>query len=248
MKIKYIYCLTFLFTYCVFSQTQSGDITYSVHKTESIEEKKLFKEYKDVKKKIDNQLLDLSFKLKFNTIKSEFGVVKSLFRADNEFINEMALLTCRGNIVYITDSKKNTIIEQTPFFGKTYLIKSTFKDYNWILTNESKKIGDYICYKAIYKKDVSGPISKNETRKKINVMAWYCPELSFPFGPFESSGLPGLVLEYSISGLVFTADKIKLSKKGVSIELPKDTDGIEISKSEFEELGKKAFKALKTDN
>ena len=34
------------------------------------------------------------------------------------------------------------------FFGKEFLIKDTLTNYKWVMTSESKKIGDYTCYKA----------------------------------------------------------------------------------------------------
>ncbi len=246
MRVQFIYCFIFLLTSSVLSQPRSGEVVYNLHKTESFEQNELLKDYKKVTKKIDIILSDLSFKLKFNLTKSEFGIVKSLFRDIDEFHTKMAIITCRGNVNYFTDSKKQKIIELKPLFNKTYLIESTFKDYSWILTKESKKIGNYICYKARAQKEISGPGSVQKIKKNLSIIVWYCPELSFPYGPFESSGLPGLVLEYNIGSLVFIANSIKLSEKNISIELPKDGDGIKISKKEFDQIGKEAYENSKS--
>ncbi len=57
------------------------------------------------------------------------------------------------------------------------------KRMNWIISNEKKKIGNYIVQKAVT--DYSG-------RKWT---AWFCPDIPLPYGPYFFSNLPGLILE-----------------------------------------------------
>ena len=44
--------------------------------------------------------------------------------------------------------KSNTQIQQQEFYGKKFLVKDNLQDIQWTLLNESKKIGNYTCYKA----------------------------------------------------------------------------------------------------
>ena len=77
---------------------------------------------------------------------------------------------------------------------------------------------------------------------KFDLTAWYAPELSFTFGPHESSGLPGLVLEYSNGKLVFGAKHIELSDNEITIDKP--SNGKLVSQEEFNQIGKKAVEAI----
>lgn len=59
----------------------------------------------------------------------------------------------------------------------------------WALSNETKKIGKYNCFRA----------TKNS--KGTNYIAWYTTEIPFPYGPIAINGLKGIILE------LYTEDK-----------------------------------------
>lgn len=61
------------------------------------------------------------------------------------------------------------------------------------ITQESKKIGDFICYKAITK------------NKRV---VWFTPEIPLQFGPKQYRGLPGLILEVEIGKVSIVAVEI----------------------------------------
>ena len=77
------------------------------------------------------------------------------------------------------------------------------------MTGESKKIGKYTCYKATYEKEVEEATfsfgnfnqaqntPKKKKMKKVNVVAWFTPEIPIATGPSRYGGLPGLILEVS---------------------------------------------------
>ncbi len=54
---------------------------------------------------------------------------------------------------------------------------------NWKLINETKVINTINCKKA------------EVTFKGRNWIAWYAPEIPFPYGPMKFSGLPGLIIK-----------------------------------------------------
>lgn len=54
---------------------------------------------------------------------------------------------------------------------------------NWILKDESKLIENFLCKKA------------ELHYKGREWIAWYCPEIPLPYGPYKFSGLPGLIVQ-----------------------------------------------------
>lgn len=106
---------------------------------------------------------------------------------------------------------------------------------NWELQNETKKIQDFICYKAI------GVYSYQSNGKELtkNIIAWYAPELSSSFGPNGFGGLPGLILELhmDVNNLVFGAEKITFDNSQKDFSFP--TEGKAITKAEFDEITSK---------
>ena len=91
--------------------------------------------------------------------------------------------------------------------------------YEWKLVNETKKIDNYTCYKAIYN-------DKFLTRKgeEVNrlITAWYTPEISINYGPNGYIGLPGLILELEYDKIKLAAKEIKIFKENLKIDLPRN--------------------------
>ncbi|MDF0715704.1 GLPGLI family protein [Muricauda sp. 334s03] len=50
---------------------------------------------------------------------------------------------------YYKDIQEQTYTNEVETFGKKFLIKDSLRQLNWELTSETKKIGNYTCYKAI---------------------------------------------------------------------------------------------------
>ena len=67
--------------------------------------------------------------------------------------------------------------------GTFHYCKEKRKQIDWKLTNESKKIGIFKCFKAI------------GTFRGRDYTAWYTNEIPLPYGPWKLQGLPGLILE-----------------------------------------------------
>ncbi|PQJ81046.1 GLPGLI family protein [Polaribacter porphyrae] len=80
-----------------------------------------------------------------------------------------------GGIKY-KNTKDRVALESKEFFGKNFLISDSMEQPKWELSTESKKIGNYTCYKATMMKDVD-PLDwtnmrrrgrKNNTKKDEN--------------------------------------------------------------------------------
>ncbi|HEY4194423.1 MAG TPA: GLPGLI family protein [Mucilaginibacter sp.] len=64
-----------------------------------------------------------------------------------------------------------------------YIMKDDWPQIDWKITDETKKISQLTCQKAI-----------GTWRGRI-YEAWFCPDLPFHAGPWKLNGLPGLIIE-----------------------------------------------------
>lgn len=71
----------------------------------------------------------------------------------------------------------------TNYSGKEIFFRDSLFPMSWNLEDEKKKIDSLECYKA------------NTWFKGRKYIAWYCPQIPMPDGPWKLGGLPGLILE-----------------------------------------------------
>jgi len=178
--------------------------------------------------------------LKFNHYFSEFSLMESI--EDEETKTAIAWSDCRKKIYndlnanksyYNCDANKMGITKKNEFLVYTNL------GSNWIESTERKKIDGYDCYKAT--KTIEYSNSKGIQKKEI--IAWYCPEMPYSFGPNGYCGLPGLILELTDKNITFIAKKVLFVEKNFDILIP--TEGILISKEEYEIIIKHRFEEFK---
>jgi GLPGLI family protein len=115
---------------------------------------------------------------------------------------------------------------------KKFIVKDSLP--KWKLHNETKTIGNYICYKATTSRRI---VNTKGTFYK-DVEAWYTPELTVPFGPKGYGGLPGLIIELTEDKITYYATKIDLTYKIKKINKP--IKGRIISNKELLEIGEQA--------
>ena len=121
---------------------------------------------------------------------------------------------------YLNHNKKDYFY-QTSTFGEDMLVE--MKPKEWKITQETKTIGGYVCYKAI---DIAS------TSKKQKPIAWFTPQIPINAGPGKNFGLPGLILRFEEYRRSFTAIKIELNPKE-KIKIKKPTKGKKMSHEEF---------------
>jgi GLPGLI family protein len=69
----------------------------------------------------------------------------------------------------------------------------TLQKIDWLLVNESKKIGEYECFKA------------KCNYKGRSYTAWYTLEIPVSYGPWKLNGLPGLILmAFEDNGMMYS--------------------------------------------
>lgn len=125
------------------------------------------------------------------------------------------------------DFKNNTMLDQSDFMGKVFLISEEVESSPWKITKETKEIAGYSCQQAIM---------INETEKDT-VIAWFSKQIPVPAGPMFYGQLPGMILGLSQQGgqLEITATTIELKEMDAKqFEMP--TKGKKISRKQYDEM------------
>lgn len=186
--MRYIYLFFFICTVNVFSQIKNGVITYGVVKSET-------------EKFSDNEFL--------NKVERELKQIESLFTATLFFDKEQAYFSLNDIVLpedkdvglyaglldmqfKVYENRGNKIFRR--FVNNTRIgevVKTDTLQYNWVITNETKDISGYKCYKATtLRYSDSGVMDE-----KYAISAWFTPKIPVPYGPNGYGKLPGLILE-----------------------------------------------------
>lgn len=174
---------------------------------------------------------------------------------------------------YYKNIKQGEYYDQREFYGKNFLIKDSLPTYDWVLVNETKKIGNYTCFKATTIKKVSElmdwramrrkarqqrqqrergsgdqrsidtALEESEAPKEIKITAWYTPEIPVNQGPGAYWGLPGLILEIQEGKTTLLCNKIVLNAKEKEV-IKSPTKGKEVSQAEFDQITKKKVEEM----
>lgn len=214
--------LLLLITTFISNNFNSGEVTYKIILPEpkEIDESKYPKDIVDQVKKINEERKKFEFILTFNESKSKYKKKESLNQNETKEY-KIALYTFGSEEVYYNSLEK--------IFIKKTISSELIKSNNtgvWKTHSESKKIQSFLVYKATKEIKYS---SKGKEKKKT-IIAWYCPEIPFNFGPLDNAGLPGLILEINDGEISYVANKIKLNKTKTNIVIPK---GKTISEEEY---------------
>jgi len=208
-------------------------------KTIEINYVKAYKNFKDFSNSPPSILRNIEYKLVFNNNEARFEYIPNMSN-DGDDENIRFIGRGGGSGINYKNLKSKEKIHQTEIGGKTYIITNDYDKYDWKLLKDTKKIIGYDCYKAI------GIFKEySEIRKKdiiIEVSVWYAPSLAIPFGPAGYDGLPGIVLESSMSSFYLIATDIKFHDNPLKIKKPQD--GIMVTNEEFNRILNKIFLSL----
>ena len=197
---------------------------------------------KQVAARLKNRL-EKTYFLTFNNLESIF--------LEEEKIDALAGATdswggyfSRGD--HYKNIKETKIVQSQEFYGKRFLVKDELYRIDWSMGTETKKIGQYTCYKAkafvpaeelswydFSWSDLRPSTAKDAGEEKLTVVeAWYTPQIPVNQGPAEYWGLPGLILEVSANNTTLLCTEIVISKENeVPIEAPEK--GKEITKKDY---------------
>ena len=157
--------------------------------------------------------------------------------------------------------KEKTYTVDKEMMGKAFLIQDSLAIIDWKMTGETKKIGNYTCYKAtavqavsqsdfrnFRRKNQDEDKSKNEDKdkstnfmdqvempKEITITAWYTPDIPINQGPETFWGLPGLILEVNNGKTIILCSKVVLNNKEKK-EIKAPVNGKVVTQKEYDDI------------
>lgn len=186
---------------------------------------------KQIFKKMFNAANTAQISLSFDKNLSECKSIKSLNvgAIDNKLLEGSLFILLGLHKVFYFNNKSKIIYYERGRGDVVHLVKSQAEILKWKVGKEQKKVGTHIYRKA------TAYINNDE---EIGIVtAWFCPDISVPFGPSVFFGLPGLITEVYVEGdykYSFILNKLK-KKKNLSIEVPLDEYKV-LSKTDSDKL------------
>jgi GLPGLI family protein len=139
------------------------------------------------------------------------------------------------------DLEKNRVLEESDFFGKSFLVDDVPMTYAWKVTGQQKIIGSFPCISATTVDSTMG--------RARNITAWFTPAIPVQAGPMSYGGLPGLILEVDVNNgsMVMTASEIKMGKlESDAIKVPEK--GKRVSREEYRKIVRDKMKEMQEMN
>lgn len=204
------------------------------------------------------------FLLTFNKKESLYEEQQNLEKPDVQNGSLSISVSLSGQGKKYVNIKDKSMISEDEIFGKEFLIVEKLTPIEWLLLDESKKIGEYTCYKAevtlpvtekqlqeyqdyLKRQAIKPSLFQMEEPKPQKVTAWYTPEIPVSFGPLNYWGLPGLILELNDQHNIILCSKVTLSnKENVKIKVP--NKGAKISQKEFDAIQKAKMDSMKDED
>lgn len=211
------------------SQSQLGKAYYSItsnFKLNKVDEKQ---------KLVFDKILDKNESKGKNEFILSFNKGKSLFYAENSLEigkNKIDLTSIKSKIIgkIYMDYVNKISIQEKEKFGEIFNIRKVIEIKKWIITKETRKFGEYTCFKAI--------LNDNKT-KKNETIAWFAPSIPLNIGPLGYYGLPGLIVVLEEDVFLFTLKRIEFLKNN-TISIP--TKGKKVSDIEYDSIYKSIIK------
>ena len=167
--------------------------------------------------------------------------------------------------------KENKMLIENEFFGKQFLIDDELPKLDWVMTGETKQIGQYMAMKATAVKKLDdtdfmsarrrnrdnentektkdstkteNPMDDFEIPKEQTITAWYTPQIPINQGPGEYWGLPGLILEVSAGRTVILCSKIVMNPDEKE-DIKRPSKGKQVTQEEYSEIIKKKMEEMR---
>lgn len=130
--------------------------------------------------------------------------------------------------------------------NKKYYLAENIKQHKWRITNESKKILNFTCFKAV----TSVP-RRNSSNKKFSlllnpafteIVVWFTNNIPIPIGPSDFYSLPGAILEVSIDNNAIQFQAIQIKKNTSSNDFKVPQNHVLINEKQYVELIVKQLK------
>lgn len=251
--MKKITLIFILMNSVVFSQNFQGKAIYKTHRKMNIKvgdgkNDKLQKQiYEQLKKQFQKTYI-----LEFTKSESTYKEEKQLAAPNPQARNSSIQITVSsGSDLLYKNIAKHTYKKDVEISGKRFLITDKIPKEDWELTSETKKIGNYTCYKATKTKEVTiksytntdGKHEETEKKEMRTTTIWYTPQIPISNGPKMYGGLPGLILEVQEGKETIVCAEIVLNpKEKIKIKEPKR--GKKVSQEKYDAIMEKHTKEM----
>jgi len=185
----------------------------------------------DFTKSVFKNIKDVNGFLEFKNEESLYYLEDEMKIDDGKMFN-MNRIFAGGENKYYKNIKTSEQYHESSVFDELSLIE--YEDRKWQITQESKKLGNYHCFKAI---DISKP------EQKVNAIAWFTPEIPVNFEPINFNGLPGLILKVENGTRRIIATKIEIHPQN-QIKIIKPTKGKRIKAEESRKRAETFWKSI----
>lgn len=187
---------------------------------------------------INKELPLKTFTLKYNKYHSFFSQNKNI--PINKLYSGLANIIIGANKNWFQNIIANQAVIEKEIKGELFNVNYD-NMIGWKLSDETKIIENYVCYKAV-RKQLNKRTTVGKVKKYIVYEAWYTPDIPVAFGPAGNGGLPGLILQLDKKNVArYTAKKIMLNKKK-NIKIPRPKASTNITVDEMVKLMRKARK------
>ncbi|WP_035091931.1 GLPGLI family protein [Aquimarina macrocephali] len=242
----------------LFAQDFQGIVTYKTNRKMDLnmEDSKM---NADMQKQLQEMLkkqFQKEYRLSFNATESVYREEENLGTPQPASGVQIVVAGSGASNILYKNIKEKRFARKQDMMGKLFLVKDNLEKLDWKLEDETKKIGNYTCYKATAKRmgqriqnmristnDDNDEVTEPE-EEEITITAWYTPEIPVSNGPGNYWGLPGLILEINDGDQSILCAKIVLNpKKKVNISEP--TKGKEVTEEKFEQIVEKKMKEMR---
>jgi GLPGLI family protein len=141
-------------------------------------------------------------------------------------------------------------LQEQEMMGKEYLIQDKAEPFEWVLSEETKKVGNYTVQKASFTKIVdskrfsTGMTEMENVKDTLQVTVWFTPEIPVSHGPENYFGLPGLILEVQNQGRTLICEKIELNPSVNPVVIERPSKGKQMTQAEFKKIQEEGMKQM----
>lgn len=174
---------------------------------------------------------DLLFELIIDDFQSKFKKIKTLNLDEiAKSFNDLASSIGGTKGEFYINKKDSVFLNSKYLSDEIFKIKLEVEE--WEISNVTKLIDKYKCFKAIRRDTIVNGSGSFENL----VVAWFSPELPSFFGPAGYFGLPGTILELNNGKISLVATKIEFLKKNKKDNIEIETKGTILSQKEYNQL------------
>ncbi len=134
-----------------------------------------------------------------------------------EFLNR------KNTYLYLFKSyQKHQYIQDYEVLRVPFTVMDSLPNFHWKITGDQKKIGQYTVIKAIGY-EIRPILKKGKIKDiKLNLIAWFCPDIPISNGPELYGGLPGFIMELNTGKDLFLLKELSLNyKNNTTVKPPK---------------------------